>query len=461
MAFNSLEFLIFFTVVFIAYALANFTIKNTNIKLLISQILIFISSIIFYGYLDYNFIPLLFGVILITFIAGSILKKHKSKIVCTVFIILVLLPLFYFKKLFLTTSVFIPIGLSFYTLQSITYIVSVFKGELKNYDLLTVSNFVSFFPVISSGPIQRAKNFIPQLEKQYEFDYEKTVSAMILIAIGLIKKIVIADNIANLTNFVYQSPDYFSATLVLCVIFLYSFQILCDFSGYTDIARGCSKMLGFDIGKNFENPYLSKSATEFWHRWHISLTSWFKDYIYIPMGGNRVSKIRTYFNIMTVFILSGLWHGLGLNFLIWGFLHGIWLCVEKMFKNIIKITPNLITKIIQIIFTFSIVSFLWVIFRIDNINQIKAIFLKLAQLPLEITSKQNLFYNISFQDFILICTYLFIFIIIGVITRKSDIVRSIRNLPTIARWGIYITIIFALFFLSAKNVSTQFIYSRF
>lgn len=269
-----------------------------------------------------------------------------------------------------THSILLPIGISFYTFQAISYLVDVYRKKADVVrNVLDFSFYLSFFPQLVAGPIVRAASFIPQLYQKYKLTREEFGHAIFIITKGFFKKLVIADFLAiNFVDRVFDSPLSFSGIENLLAVYGYSIQIYCDFSGYTDIAIGLALILGFKIPINFNAPYHATSLTDFWHRWHISLSLWLKDYLYIPLGGNRKSKIRTYSNIMITMLLGGLWHGANVKFLIWGGIHGIGLIVEKFFRGILKpkSIQSKLQRLIAIFVTFQVVSFSWLFFRAKN-----------------------------------------------------------------------------------------------
>ena len=319
MQFTSFSFVIFFSVFICLYHLA------VRLKNNLQQILLLGANFIFYAFADFRFLPSLIYAIFASYLESFILSKRKNKILLAISIFALLIPLLFFKYIpkDYHKSIIFPLGLSFFTFQSISYVVDVYKGKMTAQSLFKTALFISFFPCITSGPIQRANNLIPQLEKIHRFDYDNATDGLKLFAWGLFKKLCIADRIALYVNFVYADIGNMSAFALLMATILYSFQIYADFSGYSDMATGIAKYLGFDIGKNFDHPYLSSSVGDFWRKWHISLSSWLKDYVYIPLGGSRVSLPRVYFNLLATFLVSGIWHGAGWNFVLWGLLHGV------------------------------------------------------------------------------------------------------------------------------------------
>ena len=265
-------------------------------------------------------------------------------------------------------DIFLPAGISFYTFQSLSYTIDVYKKEVR--PLTNYINYcfcISFFPHLVAGPIIRASTLIPQIDKEYYLPRSDLGKALYLIGAGLIKKAVIADTIgAGYVDRVFGDPLRFSGTENLLAVYLYAIQIYCDFSGYSDMAIGIAKLLGFDLPVNFNAPYRSATVTEFWRRWHISLSTWFRDYVYISLGGNRSGRLRQYFNLMVTMLLAGLWHGASLRFVLWGFMHGAWLSLEKLFNIPALVERSRAARYVFMAITFHVVCFAWIFFRAES-----------------------------------------------------------------------------------------------
>jgi len=280
----------------------------------------------------------------------------------------------------ITLKVLLPVGISFYTFQALGYSIDVYRGDLKPEKHLGIyALFVSFFPQLVAGPIERAKHLLPQFLEKHKFNYEMFTSGLKLMLFGFFKKVVIADRIAAAVDFAFADVHLFSQGLggyFFLLILMFGIQIYCDFSGYTDIARGAARMMGFSLMENFRRPYYAKSVSEFWRRWHISLSTWFRDYVYIPLGGNRVKKSRWVYNISVVFLVTGLWHGANWTFVIWGALHGIYLIISKFTEGIRTSIAKLIGLaklpkvhgLIKIAFTFLLVNLTWIFFRAGSLS---------------------------------------------------------------------------------------------
>lgn len=330
-------------------------------------------------YLDTKYFLLLLFEVVVSYLGAKILEKKKNKVYLVSSIAIVIIILAFFKyfgfiaeKTSLSLDIIMPIGISYYSFKIISYLIDTYKNTIK-YKISFVDYFiyVSFFPQILSGPISRPNEIIEQLNNKNTITEEKVTKGIELILDGLFKKYVIANRIANYTSLVFNNYiNYPSLALWICM-FLFSIQLYCDFDGYSKIVIGISKMLGFNIVDNFKTPYFSYNIKQFWKRWHISLSSWLKDYIYIPLGGNKCSKFRNYFNILATFIVSGIWHGNTLNYLFWGIYHGI--------ANILsfKKPKNKLDKFFKTLATFITVSFGWIIFSIKDLKGIITYIIKM------------------------------------------------------------------------------------
>ncbi len=377
MLFNSFDFLVFFPVVILIYFLLPSRYR---------WIWLFLASCYFYIYVIPAYILVLFLVILIDYAAGILIENSGTRALKRTFLIISILStctiLFVFKYFnffnasvtnlahFLgwhyslkTLSLILPIGLSFHTFQSLSYVIEVYKGRQKaERHLGRYGLYVMFFPQLVAGPIERPQHLLHQLDCKSNFAYARVTDGLKLMFWGFFKKVVIADRLAVVINIVYGSPHEFSGMVLIIGTVFFAFQIYCDFSGYTDIARGSARVMGIELMENFNVPYHARSIQEFWQRWHISLSTWFKDYVYIPLGGNRVPWPRMQLNIMVTFLLSGLWHGANWTFVIWGLLHGFYYVVSSMFSKI------KLPSLLQIILTFSLVCLAWVFFRANTLD---------------------------------------------------------------------------------------------
>ena len=336
------------------------------------KIFLLIASIIFYLYLDAKYFLLLLFEIIVSYLIAKLLEKKKSKAYLISGIAVAVFILAFFKysgfiirKTSLSLNILMPIGVSYYSFKIISYLIDTYKNTIDyKVSFLDYFIYVSFFPEILSGPISRPKEIIEQLNKTNTITKEKIVRGIELILDGLFKKYVIANRISNYTSLVFGAYGSYPSFALWLSMLLFSIQLYCDFDGYSKIAIGVSKIIGFDINDNFKTPYFSYNIKQFWKRWHISLSSWLRDYIYIPLGGNKCSKLRNKINVLITFVISGIWHGNTINYLIWGIYHGI--------ANILsfKKPKNKLDNFFKTLGTFIIVSFGWVIFSIQDLKSI-------------------------------------------------------------------------------------------
>lgn len=349
-------------------------------------VFLLIASYIFYGWWDWRFCFLIFGLTYISYISAKMVTNHEkySKPFKFIGIVVPLIVLGIFKYFnffvdsfcdafnitgYTTLNIILPAGISFYTFQSMSYTIDVIRKDVKASNFLEVALYVSFFPQLVAGPIVKAQEFIPQLHEERNITLKNVEEGMQIFLFGLFKKIVIADHLSVFVDDVFEKPAAFHSASVILAVVAYSIQIYFDFSGYSDMAVGSAKCIGYDFNRNFNLPYIAKNVSEFWKRWHISLSTWLQEYLYIPLGGNRKGKIRTYINLMLTMIIGGLWHGASWNFVLWGALHGLALCVHKIFMAIYK--PNhkhTFTTLISVLVTYIFVSLCWIPFRSTDIH---------------------------------------------------------------------------------------------
>lgn len=392
MLFNSIIFFIFlFTVLPIFYLLKTKTWKNT---------FLLFASYFFYGYWDWRFCFLLAISTIIDYFIGkklySVEKKSFRKILLIASLAAnlgilgffkyfnffvdsfdVLISNFGYKLDFLHLNIILPVGISFYTFQTLSYTIDIYRRKIQpTSNFIDFALFVSFFPQLVAGPIERASNLLPQLNKVLKPSSDQIKKGIVLIVYGLFKKVLIGDAAGRIVDHIFAQPEFYFSIELLSALILFSIQIYADFSGYSNIARGLAKLLGIELMKNFEQPYLSSNITEFWRRWHISLSSWLKDYLYISLGGNRFNKYRTYLNLMITMLLGGLWHGASWNFVIWGGLHGLYLSVHKLILKGKKVADyyifeslnSLFLFIFKVFITYLLVLFAWLFFRVKTFH---------------------------------------------------------------------------------------------
>lgn len=445
MIFNSLDFIIFFFVLLFLI----FTSSKITDKIQVQNIILLTASYYFYAKFSPVFLFLLLYVTILNFSTGLILNKLSGiyrKSCMAINIILTLLPLLFYKyagfildninTIFNTDicpnldHIALPVGISFFTFQTLSYTIDIYRQKITpTNNFINVALFVSFFPTILSGPIERARNMIPQLEKTRFIDMRCVMSGLMLYVWGVFKKVVIADRLSSYIDWAYSNTQYASGSTLAFAAILYSFQIYCDFSGYSDMAIGIARALGFKIMKNFDYPYFAHNIKTFWRRWHISLTSWFTEYVYFSLGGSRVkSRLRWIFNITTIFLLSGIWHGASWNFIIWGLLHAIFYLIE--FKVGLQ-NKNLDDswRFPRVIAVFLLITFAWIFFRIDDIGTVMLVLNKIITEPFgELSLGASAFATIMSIGMLIIM----LFIDILLYTKKLDMydidqIFSIKN----------------------------------
>lgn len=370
-------------------------------------------------------------------------------------------------------DIIFPVGISFYTFQALSYTMDVYRRDVKaEKNLGKYALFVSFFPQLISGPIEKSKNFLSQLEEKHYFDYYRVKNGILLMIWGFFQKLVVADRLGMLVNTVYNSPKSYKGFQIIIATIFYAFQIYCDFSAYSDIARGAAAVMGFRLTKNFERPYFAKSVKDFWSRWHISLCSWFKDYLYIPLGGNRHGKLRKYINTMIVFLVSGLWHGANITFIIWGGLHGAYRVIgdmlspakSKFAKRFNIKTEQFNYKLLQVITTFILVDFAWIFFRAntfqDAVILIKNMFYFNPWIFID-----NSIYSLGLDSKEFFVAVISIIIVLGMnlLMRRRDFSLHFSKQNIVFRWFIYVAAVIAIliFGIFAGYDPQQFIYFQF
>ncbi|WP_417371360.1 MBOAT family O-acyltransferase [Gelidibacter japonicus] len=478
MLFNSIDFAIFLPIVFLLY----WVIGRKNIRA--QNILIVAASYVFYGWWDWRFLFLILLSTVVDYTIGLALEKqnknqHRKILLWTSLLVnLGLLGFFKYFNFFIdnftsafsffghsiggySLNIILPVGISFYTFQTLSYTIDVYNKKLKpTSDFISFSAFVSFFPQLVAGPIERATNLLPQFFKERNFNYEMAKDGLRQILWGLFKKIVIADNCAKYVNIIFENHEAYSgSTLVLGAVF-FAFQIYCDFSGYSDIAIGTARLFGFNLMQNFAFPYFSRDMAEFWRRWHISLSTWFRDYVYIPLGGSKVSKLKVIRNVFIIFLVSGFWHGANWTFIFWGGLNALYflplLLLGRNRKNI-KIADNdsylpSFRTIFQIGITFSLTVFAWIFFRAENIGHAFSYIKRMLSMSL------LSFPNIK-PSYLLIL--LFAFILIEWVGRKQQyaLENLWRDKPIYLRWGFYYLLIVCMYVYGIKE--QEFIYFQF
>lgn len=482
MLFNSFEFLIFLPIVFLLYW---FVFKGRQAQ----NVLIVAASYVFYGWWAWRFLVLIFITTLLSYLSGLLIEKYrdKAKWICGTNIAINIGILCYYKYVnffannlealinqfgyqldWVTLDIILPVGISFYTFQALSYTIDVYRRDTKaTKDFIAFTSFISFFPQLVAGPIERSTNLLPQFLKPRRFDYTDAVIGMRQILWGFFKKLIIADNCAQLANSIFDNYQDCNASLLLLGAIFFTFQIYGDFSGYSDIAIGTARLFGVNLMKNFNLPYFSRDIAEFWRRWHISLNKWFIDYVYIPLGGSRGTKAKVIRNILIVFFLSGLWHGANWTFVVWGVYNGIIIAILTLLNLNHKRSAIISEKSFfppfkelgQIIITFVLVVIGWIFFRAEDLTQAIDYIAQLCDSS--IVSMPN-FRDLGLSFIKLTYTLFFIALLqlIDWIQRKQDFGLEISNIKyRPIRWSIYI--IFLLIFSVFAGGQEAFIYFQF
>ena len=481
MLFNSIDFAIFLPIVFLLY----WFVAQKNLRL--QNSLIVVASYVFYGWWDWRFLSLIIFSTLVDYLVGQKLSiednpsKRKVLLWTSILVNLGFLGFFkyynFFKDNFVTAfsflgneiqlnslNIILPVGISFYTFQTLSYSIDVYKRKLEpTKDFIAFTAFVSFFPQLVAGPIERATSLLPQFYKKREFKYSKAVDGTRQILWGFFKKLVIADNCASFANTIFNNHmDFSGGTLVLGAIF-FSIQIYCDFSGYSDIAIGTSRLFGFNLKQNFAFPYFSRDIAEFWRRWHMSLSTWFRDYLYIPLGGSKVGKLKKIRNTFIIFIVSGFWHGADWTFIVWGTLNALYFLpylltnnnrnnLDSVAKG--KITPSL-KEFLSITLTFMLTVFAWIFFRSNSLSH--------AFSYLSIIFSKSFFQvsNFPATNKIEVLILTSIFFLAEWLGRENQ--YAIEKIDVLnnkyLRWSCYLMIIILIFYFSGRE--QQFIYFNF
>ncbi len=484
MLFNSADYIIFFITVLVLYYVLPYKLR---------WIMLLAASVIFYMAWEPSLIVLILFSSFVNYSAARLIYENKNnrrvkKGVLTVSLIINFGLLTVFKYLvFLSRlvleffgffgvslpirefDIILPMGISFYTFQAAAYTIDVYRGQLKpvkNYFRFTL--FITFFPQLVAGPIERAGNLLKQLFSDHSFNFDNIVTGLKFMVLGYFKKVVIADRLSVAVDTIFNSPADFGGISFIAGALFFTVQIFCDFSGYSDIAIGTAKTLGINLMTNFDRPYFSRSIKEFWRRWHISLSGWFKDYVYIPLGGNRVTKPRWAFNIFVTFVLSGIWHGANLTYVLWGAIHGVFQIIGKIKDDTIgRFRPKLfIFDIISGVITFCLVAFAWIFFRANTLGDAFYIISNLTGDLGRITDAQYLYetvlsWGLGFYPLLTVLIAIGILFIIEAVSFKENIVRTADRLPFIFRFCFYFGLVFMIISMGVFDSGTAFIYFQF
>jgi alginate O-acetyltransferase complex protein AlgI len=480
MLFNTATFLVFLFIVFAMY----WAVPPHKQEL--RKVILLISSYVFYGWWDWRFLILIAFSSGSDFLIGRFLFRTKNNnrrkllLFLSLFQNIGILFVFKYFNFFIgsflaltgnaqtgdwnSLNIILPVGISFYTFQTLSYTLDIYFKKLKpTQNVLTFFTFVSFFPQLVAGPIERAKNLIPQFENQLHFSYAKATSGLKLMLWGFFKKMVIADQLAGFVNLVYGQPENYSGAVIVITTFAFGYQIYCDFSGYSDIAIGTARLFGIDLMINFKTPYFASSIRNFWQRWHISLSTWFRDYVFIPLGGNRVKFIIWMRNILITFTISGLWHGANLNFVLWGLAHGLLYTTENIFAPLIKL-PQRLKNIIGWAFTFVVVNLCWLLFRVENSSHLTLLTGKIAEWEkFQLAEFLNLFSmdgTITGTGRMMIFAFP-LFLAVEYFCHRIPFDELFGRAPRLVRWAFYYLILIMILFLGVLDSAPEFIYFQF
>lgn len=480
MNFNSIAFAIYMGIVFCVY----WTISNQY-----RWIVVLAASCCFYLGFGVRFFVLLSTITVFSFLAGMVVgidRKDKiRKKVYILSIIAIVCILVYFKyAAFLIQSmnallkftaiqlhpfaqkIALPVGISFYSFKALSYVIDVYKGRKPEDNLLKYAAFMFFFPEIASGPIDRADCLLPQLTKNHQFSYCNISYGLKLTAWGLFKKIIVADTLAFYVDWVYGAYENFSGFSFLLTSFFFTVQIYCDFSGYSDMAIGLARMLDIEVKENFRSPYFSSSVQEFWRRWHISLSTWFRDYLYIPLGGNRKGDTRKNINLLITFLVSGLWHGANWTFVFWGSLHGTAQVLENTFLRLFPAQSHKSwwKQTLKTVLVFLFCNFAWIFFRADTIGQAGYMMIHMfdgIMHPIQYLMMAQRSLIIDIFMFSKICIIILLVFLFDMINIKKDVIDCISKQRIIVRWSIYVVFSFVIIVFLPVAPGTDFLYFQF
>lgn len=478
MLFNSIDFAIFLPIVFGIYWLAG----KKRIRL--QNIIVLVASYVFYGWWDWRFLSLIIFSTLVDYVVGISLgrtdniRKRKWLLLTSVLVNIGFLGFFKYFNFFLDNfvqvfsffgyeisssglNIVLPVGISFYTFQTLSYSIDVYRKKMKpTKDLIAFASFVSFFPQLVAGPIERATQLLPQFTRERNFNPYKAADGLRQILWGLFKKIVIADNCAYYVNIIFQSSDSYQGSTLVVGAVLFAFQIYGDFSGYSDIAIGTSRLFGFNLMQNFAFPYFSRDIAEFWRRWHISLSTWFRDYVYIPLGGSRVGRPKVIRNIFIIFIISGFWHGANWTFVVWGGLNALYflplLLLQKNRTNLEVVASKSsfpsVKEVFEILLTFGLTTLAWVFFRAEDLSH--------AMTYLGGIFSTSLLSVPEIHPLFLFLLIIFFLFIEWTGRRQLYAIENFAlNKPLVLRWGFYYALIVLMLIYGIED--QEFIYFQF
>lgn len=473
MIYNSIPFAVFLPIIFILYWICPSKYR---------YLFLLAASFYFYMYMDPKYIFFLLGTVTVSYLLALALDSARDVFRKKLYLFIGILALIGVLALLKYSGFIIeiaglpspaiqfmlPVGISFYTFQTLGYLIDIYRGKYpaeRHFGYYCL--FVSFFPQILSGPIGRGDVLLPQLKKERTFDIYQASYGMKLMAVGYFKKLVVAGLLAPTVDKIYDNPESYVGLVYIIATFMFALQIYCDFSGYTDIAIGCAKLFGMELSENFKTPYFSRSIKEFWSRWHISLSTWFRDYLYIPLGGNRVGKIRHCFNLMLTFLVSGLWHGAGINYILWGGIHGFYQIIETISgknKKGREEKRNPLLNLFSVFLTFMAVCLAWVFFRADSVSHAwRIISLSFHEIgnPYNYFRTAVICLDMSYAYMIYLSIPVLLLTIYDYASLKRDVIAWISSRKPWVRYPVYIFLLLVILLFSEKGVSTEFYYFQF
>lgn len=473
MIYNSIPFAVFLPIIFILYWICPSKYR---------YLFLLAASFYFYMYMDPKYIFFLLGTVTVSYLLALALDSARDVFRKKLYLFIGILALIGVLALLKYSGFIIeiaglpspaiqfmlPVGISFYTFQTLGYLIDIYRGKYpaeRHFGYYCL--FVSFFPQILSGPIGRGDVLLPQLKKERTFDIYQASYGMKLMAVGYFKKLVVAGLLAPTVDKIYDNPESYVGLVYIIATFMFALQIYCDFSGYTDIAIGCAKLFGMELSENFKTPYFSRSIREFWSRWHISLSTWFRDYLYIPLGGNRVGKIRHCFNLMLTFLVSGLWHGAGINYILWGEIHGFYQIIETISgknKKGREEKRNPLLNLFSVFLTFMAVCLAWVFFRADSVSHAwRIISLSFHEIgnPYNYFRTAVICLDMSYAYMIYLSIPILLLTIYDYASLKRDVIAWISSRKPWVRYPVYIFLLLIILLFSEKGVSTEFYYFQF
>lgn len=485
MLFNSLAFAVFLPIVFFLY----WVLPNKY-----RPLWIFITGYYFYMSWNVKYVVLILFTTVVSYGCAILMqrwKKKKTILLCST-LIASLGVLFFFKyfNFFslsaanvlghfsihlqpVTVSLMLPVGISFYTFQTLSYVIDVYRGDVEaEKNFITYAAFITFFPQLVAGPIERTGSLLPQIKGEHRFDKEEAVYGLLLMAWGFFKKLIVADNLALYVDLIFDDVYSYAGFSLLLAAFFFTMQIYCDFSGYSDIAIGCARLFDIHLMTNFKSPYFAVSIKDFWSRWHISLSTWFRDYVYIPLGGNRVGKVRTAMNLLLTFLVSGLWHGAAWHFVAWGGLHGLLQTLENCFPFMRRLSrrakeePGDLRGVKVWLFrsvTFVIVMLAWVFFRAEHMSDVWYVLVHMldgVRSPMLYITEGLKDFGMGISEVLSVVVPLGILMTYDYVSLCEDPILMIRKCKKTVRWFVYYGFVFLILMLASFNAQ-EFVYFQF